>query len=117
MMQDQPTTASRAAENTPAATTGTTKETLPSTTKAGPGAVTGAGTGATTGAPKAGGHTGGILDSVKQAMGGAPWQVDISKHSAAKMVKLSIFWALYGASQHEQCMLQRRVGFLWVRHT
>ena len=49
-------------DKTPTAMTGSQKEALPST-KAGAAGE---------------GHTGGIMDKVKAAMGGAPWQVEFS---------------------------------------
>lgn len=68
MLQEQTTVPPHSTDKSPIAMTGTQKETLPSTKGAS------AGTGAAAGAPAADGHAGGVLEKVKAAMGGAPWQ-------------------------------------------
>ena len=69
------TMAPHSTDKSPIAMSGTQKETLPSTT--GTGAGTGGGTGVGTGMTKGEtGTGGGVIDKVKAAMGGAPWQVD-----------------------------------------
>lgn len=62
-------------DKTPIAMTGTQKDTLPSTT----------------GGSAGEGHAGGIMDKIKGAMGGAPWQVGMSQTTLALRVVRVLF--------------------------
>lgn len=75
--------------------TGTQKETLPSTK--GPSA----GTGASAGTPAADGHAGGLLEKVKAAMGGAPWQASLLRLTFHRTSALA-------------CLLQPRIDIFGV---
>ena len=71
-LQDQPTAAARSAEKSAGPTTASGKEISPLASNPGDGKTSVSGTGA----GESDGHLG-MMDKVKAAMGGAPWQVGI----------------------------------------